>query len=482
MLTYIRHSTPTLGLEVLTGTIPLDIHICGYAAMAYVRTKGHEKFSYAEMYTDVEALKGHRQIMDEWLVTMDCMEADTFIDDIPREFSWDKQFKVDKTSMDKENKATFGKPKGDTNFAIYSDGSRDGSRAGCGIAPYKIERKLNFDWQYSFMETKEVHLGTHENFERVFLGDVAVFLSECFGVKWIADFIIYHAKDYHMENKTIAIYTDNQAVIHSLASGEVTSQTVKETTAALNECARMTNAHIYVRWVKGHQAKGQCPGNDLADLRAKESLENGQTVTNPPAKTFREIKNLIKRKMMEHWNYRWKWLCPKEAQCRQTKAWSPQVSLKDARELLLLPRISLSRILLMKTGHNFLNYHQNLVDERMFEKGLIPWYDVQHPYCDFCTDGPYHSDMDLPKQSAIHVLSECDAFANLRQEVFGDPFASLPLQYNNNNILHFLRKAEIEVLPMMEMQKEYDINIEKEKRHLAKKAKGSQKKTASQPK
>ena len=187
--------------------------------------------------------------------------------------------------------------------------------------------------------------------------------------------------------------------------------------------------------------------------------------------------------MMDHWNYRWKHFCPPKAQCRQTKAWYPQVSLKDARDLLLLPRAALSRILLIKTGHNFLNYHQNLVDERMFERELIPWSDVQHPYCDFCTEEPYEPDMDKPKQTAIHIFSECDRFANLRQEVFGDPFAATPLTYKNNNILHFLREADIEVLPMLGMEQEYDLEVEREKRHLEKLNKKNKKKNnASQQK
>ena len=263
----------------------------------------------------------------------------------------------------------------------------------------------------------------------------------------------------------------------------MTSQTVKETVAQLNEAAELTGAQITVSWVKGHQKKGACPGNDMADLRAKESLDCDLTVVNPPHKTFREIKNLIKRKMVDHWNYRWKHFCPPKAQCRQTKAWAPQVSFKDARDLLLLPRAALSRILLMKTGHNFLNYHQNLVDERLFERELIPWSDVQHPYCSYCTEEPYAEHMDKPKESAIHILSECDRFANLRQEVFGDPFAALPLTYKNNNILHFLSKADIEVLPMLGMEQEYDQEVEREKRHLDKVAKKNKKKRkASQPK
>ena len=96
---------------------------------------------------------------------------------------------------------------------------------------YTVERALNFDWQYSFLETKEVHMGTHENFERAFLGDVAVFLAECFGLKLTADYMVYHDTDFKFRNKSVHIYTDNQAVVHSLAAGEVTSQTVKETVA-----------------------------------------------------------------------------------------------------------------------------------------------------------------------------------------------------------------------------------------------------------
>merc|ERR1712110_1158185 len=235
---------------------------------------------------------------------------------------------------------------------------------------------------------------------------------------------------------------------------------------ALNEAYRLTGVLITIRWVKGHQKGNKCPGNDIADTRAKESIEgNLEIALDAPARSFASVKQLIKRKMVDHWNYRWEYLYPPDQRCRQTKAWAPKVNLKAARDLLLLPRIALSRIFMIKTGHNFFNYHQHLIEKRMAERGILDETEVTDPACERCylLDRPVE---DRPKETAIHLLSECDALAQLREECFGDPFPSCPLKIKNSKILHFLNVAGLETLPMLEMQAEFDLEIEKEKRRL----------------
>ena len=82
-LTYFRKSTPSLGLEVMSDTFPLDLHILNMAAQALIRTRGHEKFSIMQLLTDVEALKGHRQYIDECLFEMGFDKVEVPMDDIP---------------------------------------------------------------------------------------------------------------------------------------------------------------------------------------------------------------------------------------------------------------------------------------------------------------------------------------------------------------------------------------------------------------
>lgn len=47
---HFRQGTPTAGLEALTFTMPLWIHIRQEAAMAYIRTIRHTKISRESMY------------------------------------------------------------------------------------------------------------------------------------------------------------------------------------------------------------------------------------------------------------------------------------------------------------------------------------------------------------------------------------------------------------------------------------------------
>ena len=102
LLTFFRRSTPTAGLEIITNTWPIDLFIKSIQTGAYLRTKGFEKHSDIDMYTDKPFLKGHRQRIEEWLYSIGCNAhfiTGTLVDDTVRRFMWDRDYKVDTSSM-----------------------------------------------------------------------------------------------------------------------------------------------------------------------------------------------------------------------------------------------------------------------------------------------------------------------------------------------------------------------------------------------
>ena len=73
------------------------------AARGYLRTRGFEAYDESDMYCIQPRIKGHRQRMREWLHLIDSDFTEVPFDDIPREFQWDKKYKVDVFSFNAKN-------------------------------------------------------------------------------------------------------------------------------------------------------------------------------------------------------------------------------------------------------------------------------------------------------------------------------------------------------------------------------------------
>ena len=447
-LAYFRRSTPTLGLEVMTNCPPLDLHLMCMAAQGLVRTRGHEKFSILQLLTEHPALKSHRQFVDEWLFEIGCNSADVEIDNIPREFCWNKAYSVDKSTMNRKKKKTYGVPKEDTVFAIYTDGSKINSFTGCGVAPYKAHNVVDGVLDGP---AKELQCETDIEWESFHLGDVTVFQAEMFGILQAARYILHHAETLQIQNTSIAIYSDNQSVVKTLCHHEVNSELTLETITKLNEVVRTCQSSLVIRWCKGHVNHR---GNNKADLRAKEGAEQVDLlVPNPPKRTYESIKAEIKRLTVEAWDDRWQNHCPPEARCRQTKAFFPTLNQRLANEIIACKRSVLSKIILVISGHNFLNYHRNIIDNNLLKYGVIEESEVQSAKCDLCYL-PGQTEDSRPVQSSIHIFGSCEKFMDCRLRLFGDYEVELPFSLTLNQINKFLWETGLEILPMLLIEQE----------------------------
>ena len=124
---FFRRSTPTAGIELITFTTPLWLHIKQEAALAYMRTDGIQKFPShtIEVFNQPNTI-GHRQFLRNFLVNIDYTHVPT--DTVPEFRFWDRRYTVDTASFQKGEVA----PDGDVK--IFTDGSkvRDG-RTGSGM-------------------------------------------------------------------------------------------------------------------------------------------------------------------------------------------------------------------------------------------------------------------------------------------------------------------------------------------------------------
>ena len=79
------------------------------------------------------------------------------------------------------------------------------------------------------------------------------------------------------------------------------------------------------------------------------------------------------------------------------------------------------------TGHNFLKRHNNLVNGNL----------DTHPdsFCSFC-------DEEVP-ETTLHVFAQCDRFALIRREIFGDIILQPPFNFKLSNIMQFIRRVRI---------------------------------------
>ena len=140
---YFRKKTPGAALDVISNTMPLDLHIIFDAVCSYIRKKGHEKHDRTVVTTQKPRLKGHRQSIED--ISADLGFGQLLHEDLDKMssvLSWDKSFQVDTNSFHPKNPKQ-GIPKLDSDCNIYTDGSRLGpNQSGAAVSVCKKGKPL----------------------------------------------------------------------------------------------------------------------------------------------------------------------------------------------------------------------------------------------------------------------------------------------------------------------------------------------------
>ncbi len=227
-----RRSTPTAGLEVITGNPPLDLWINLEATLGYQRTKSHCKVDPSDLRTTSVIGRGHRQHCRILRRELELPEEEE--DQIPSERIWQRSYGVNLRSMHEDSQLPVTSTSPDQGiFSIFTDGSK---LQGCTGSGYKIWAGLNA------VREKSYHLG------RV----TTVFQAEVHAIKEAADYFTYQLKHRLTPGDRVRLCTDSQAALQALASIQVRSRLVRNCVETLNEAVRDIDFTI-------HHSLGQSP-------------------------------------------------------------------------------------------------------------------------------------------------------------------------------------------------------------------------------
>ena len=304
-------------------------------------------------------------------------------------YRWKKYYTLDRESF------RDGKPinKCLGTFEIYTDGSGIDGKFGSGVAIYKGPAHLTDP-----IDTKKFNLGEESS----------VFQGEVFAIKAAARWI----KENRI-GRTIVIYSDSRAALMALDCTKVKSQLVLQTQLELQRAGEINN--VILRWVKAHVGH---EGNEAADALAKERTELQQVCSDAPKIPESMVKMRFRQKFDQKWQESWM----ARGDCRQTKQWFPGLNKRRSFEILNLGRKTLSWVVQLITGHNFMRRHESLVLEN------------DENECRLCLED---------EETTLHIMAECPALARVRAQIFGTTFQSTPLLWSTKEIVSFVREASI---------------------------------------
>ncbi len=213
----------------------------------------------------------------------------------------------------------------------------------------------------------------------------------------------------------VIVLTDSQAALQAIASPEIKLRTVWDCVRDLNRaCDRRK---VTVCWIKAHAGY---PGNERADQLAKIGAVNAQPgiiTLASCAKSPAQVRNTCRGLLYDKWTLAWQG----EPTCRQTKQWFPKASIDHVRGILSLDRETISVVVQMLTGHNYLRRHNVIVG------------DAEDDQCRLCMED---------EESSFHIIAECPALATARRTTFGTHCLVQPLEWSHQ-VLMFLRGQTI---------------------------------------
>ena len=184
----------------------------------------------------------------------------------------------------------------------------------------------------------------------------------------------------------IKFFIDSQAAILAVENSKVSSTLVREAKIELNKASK--NKKITLCWTKAHVGT---VGNEMADAGAKQGGMTGteSLIAIPKA----ELNNKIDEYFVDQWDNTWH----NYRGGRMAKQFYPKSNRNQAKYVLKLGRLELSRFIRLVSGHNGLFYFKSRIDPEI------------NSICRFCLekDETFH-----------HLVTDCPAFNLSRREIF----------------------------------------------------------------
>ena len=205
--------------------------------------------------------------------------------------------------------------------------------------------------------------------------------------------------------KYVRFFIDSQAAILALESRIITSKLVSETIRSLNIASLGRN--ITLHWTKAHVGT---LGNERADEGAKKGglLPVPDDTRLPKAERKQRIESYFYNKWETEWaNYH---------KARMTKLFYIKPDKNQAKYVLKLGRLEMSRFIKIITGHNGLFYFKHKVDS------------IINPICRFCLEAD---------ETFYHLATECPVHWAKRTEFFLDILPTTNSKWSVRALLDF---------------------------------------------
>jgi len=304
----IRENTPTAGLEIITKTVPLHIHLQEVSLKTIYNFK-NINFNLIEAFSP----KGH---LHRWLTMLQKY--------IPSaNLLSDKGQKIIAPIF--QNKLAV--PQTEDEVAVYTDGSKLGPDCGSGFF---------IRWR------DQTRFGLGYNGQKY-----TVFLSEIRAISLALDRLIWEK----LPNSAVNIYSDSQSAIAAILSSKSNSKAVQQCWIKLNKLDKIYKWSL--SWVKAHVG---LKGNEQADKLAKRGTQLKQATPNLPIAPVHTINEIIKF-TNTNWNTYWNG----RIDCRQTKLWFPSPNPKISKEILKFNKMDFGTMIRWFTGHCFLARHEAII-------------------------------------------------------------------------------------------------------------------------
>ncbi len=365
---HFRHSTPTDGLQIATGLVPLDIYILEQATMAYIRTKPLATRQWNGLGKAL-SYKGHRRFVEDTMEEFG-ISINIKVDEIPRSQNWIRNFTLDRSSFDKG----LPLPPNGKRVECWTDGSQTEDDEGFKITGWGGTIRLPRHLGGNKIDCKG-SLASHNS----------VFQAEVRGIHETATKLIDVLQNTTSKEE-IVFYVDNRASLLALIKPFKTVSSVKECADVLNILG--AQHEVTLRWTKAHVG---IAGNEAADKLAKAGCKSKNKSHIPPPKSY--VKSLVHSACMRRWEKRWK----KQKDCRQTRLFFLHPDKSKSKEIMTHSRHDLGLLLRTITGHSYCNRHHSVVNPAV------------DPTCRKCGE---------EEETDIHLITECEALWQIREDVF----------------------------------------------------------------
>jgi ribonuclease HI len=378
-----RKGTPTEGLNVITGTLPMELWIEQQVLNVQVRLQTH--------IPNEDWAKNPRCHLGRGKILLDQLRLNTLsLDNYVKDLNFTQNYKVDTDSF------AHGDDAYDHNkYNCYTDGSKYKDQTGQGgIIYYPGQQPAEYGtW------SKRGH-----NQNTVFQMEVEAIRFAAMALKslWVES----------PEGPNVAtIFVDNQASLKALNKYEIASTETHDAKTALNEAGLLGS--ITLRWIKAHVGYA---GNEEADILAKEGSQLSCELKNFGG--TRISRGACKGVIKAHIQARWESMWYQRKDCRQTKIFVKEPDAKMSKALMDTSRENYGRLIRWVTGHNHLKRQNTIIDGEGSK------------YCRHCESEP---------ETSGHIITSCEAFCKER----GDSFLNHWLnpqspQWNVPGLLKFL--------------------------------------------